>query len=152
VASITIPPNTFAWFISRQSNEWDAFGTYAGVATTTQLAASKYYDPQGGSAGAITASQLVMQHVAVRTLTFAANFVGSQGYAGVAPTASATFNVAVNGTAVGTIVFAASSQTATFTTSGAVTVTPGQVMTVTAPASADATLANVSFTLLALAT
>lgn len=153
VASITIAPNTFAWFVSRQAHEWDAFGTYAGVATSAQLAAAKYYDVMGGAAASITTSQLLVQHVAARTLNFLANFAGSQGYAGTAPTASATLTVAVNGTTVGTIVFAASSQTATFTTSsGAFTVTPGQVLTVTAPLTADATLANVSFTLLGLAT
>jgi hypothetical protein len=153
VASITIAPNTFAWFVSRQAHEWDAFGTYAGVATSAQLAAAKYYDVVGGAAASITTSQLLVQHVAARTLNFVANFAGSQGYAGTAPTASATLTVAVNGTTVGTIVFAASSQTATFTTSsGAFTVTPGQVLTVTAPLTADATLANVSFTLLGLAT
>lgn len=115
--------------------------------------APSYYDLQGGAANAITSNQLLMQHVAVRTLTFAGNFVSSHAYAGTAPTAGVVLTVAVNAVTVGTITFAASSQTATFgTTSGlAVTVNPGQVITVTAQATADATLANVSLTLLGLA-
>lgn len=122
-------------------------------ALLTDVAAAKYYDVPGGAAGAITASELLLQHVAVRTLNFASNFANSKGVAGTAPTASVTLTVAVNGATVGTIVFAASATTSTFTTSsGALTVTPGQILTVTAPSSADATLANVSFTLLGLAT
>jgi hypothetical protein len=119
---------------------------------STAVAAAKYYDVTGGASGAITASQIMTLYVSARTLNFPANFAGSQGYAVTAPTASNTFTVAVNGTTVGTIVFAASSHTATFTTSsGAFTVTPGQYMTVTAPATADTTLATVAFTLLSLA-
>jgi len=125
--------------------------TTAFVATT--VANAKYYDVTGGAAGSITANQVLTLHVAARTLNFPASFTGSQGYAVTAPTASSTFTVAVNGTTVGTIVFAASSHTSTFTTSsGAFTVTPGQYMTVTAPASVDTTLATVAFTLLSLAT
>lgn len=113
-----------------------------------------YYDLQGGAANAITSNQLLMQHVAARTLTFPGNFANSKGYAATAPTASATLTVAVNGSTVGTIVFAAAAQTATFTTTGGtqLVVTPGQVVTVTAPSTADATLANVSLTLLGSAT
>jgi hypothetical protein len=125
---------------------------FATSAINTAVAAAKYYDVTGGASGAITASQVMTLYVSARTLNFPANFAGSQGYAVTAPTASVTFTVAVNGSTVGTIVFAASSHTSTFTTSsGAFTVTPGQYMTVTAPATADATLATVAFTLLSLA-
>jgi hypothetical protein len=121
-------------------------------AVSTAVQAAKYYDVTGGASGAITATQIMTLYVAARTLNFPANFAGSQGYAVVAPTSSNTFTVAVNNTPVGTIVFAAGSHTATFTTSsGAFTVTPGQYITVTAPATADATLATVAFTLLSLA-
>lgn len=68
--------------------------------------------------------------------------------AGVAATGSTTFTIADNGTTIGTIVFSASG------TTGAVTITgtpyalaAGHVLTVTGPASADATLANFGFTL-----
>jgi hypothetical protein len=126
--------------------------TGVGGATTTQLAAAKYYDIPGGLSGLPGASQLLLEHVAVRTITWSANFAGSQSYASAAATSSATFNILVNGSVIGTMVFAASATTATFTLSGSATITPGQVLTVVAPASPDATLANVSFTLLGLAT
>jgi hypothetical protein len=122
------------------------------LATTAFVAAAKYYDVSGGAVGAIVASQLMSQFVSGRTVTFPAGLTNSQGYALTAPTGAVSLTIAVNGTTVGTIAFAAGSHTATFTASSAFTVTPGQLITVTAPASADATLATVSFTLLGLAT
>jgi hypothetical protein len=115
--------------------------------------AAKYYDISGGAPGAITTSELIAQNVSGRTVTFPANFAGSNGYAATAPTASCTFTVAVSGVTVGTMVFAAGSHTSTFTTvSGSgFTIVPGNVMTITAPATADATLATVSCVLLGVA-
>jgi hypothetical protein len=132
--------------------------TTAGGAIQTsvdaEVAASKYYDVPGGSPGVLTASQIILQHVAVRTITFQVNLAGSQGTATATATAAAVFTIAVNGTTVGTMSFAAGSAVPTFTTTGGTTfvVNAGQVMKVTAPGTADATLANVSFTLLGLAT
>jgi len=133
--------------------------TGAGGALATDVAAAKYYDVQGGSAGVLTSSQLVGQHVCVRALTFSANFGGSQGYAGVAGT-NPTYTFIVNKihggstTQIGTVVFASGSQTATFTTTGgtAQTTVAGDVVQIVAPVAVDATLANVSITLLSLAT
>jgi hypothetical protein len=126
--------------------------TAVGGVSTTQLAAAKYYDIPGGAPGTLAASQLILQHVAVRTITWNASFGSSHGYASVAATASTTFTIAVNGTTIGTMVFAASATTATFTLTGSTSITAGQVLTVTGPATPDATLANVTFTLLGVAT
>jgi hypothetical protein len=129
--------------------------TGVGGATLANVAAAKYYDLMGGVSGSVTASQLMLQHPAARTLTIPANMAGSQAYAATAPTASATLTVSiVGGSAIGTIVFAAGSHTATFTTTGGAiqTITPGQIVDVTGPATADTTLATVSFTILTLAT
>jgi hypothetical protein len=121
-------------------------------AVSTGLSGSKYYDIPGGAAGTLTGSQIILEHIAVRTVTWNTNFGSSQGYASVAATASTTFSISVNGSQIGTMVFAASANTATFTLTGSATINPGQVLTVTGPSSADATLANVTFTLLGLAT
>jgi hypothetical protein len=126
--------------------------TGVGGALLTNVAAAKYYDVPGGAAGAITASQLILEHVAVRTITWNANFSGSYGYASVAATASTTFTISVAGSQIGTMVFAAGATTATFTLTGGASINPGQVLTVTGPSSPDLTLANVTFTLLGLAT
>lgn len=122
------------------------------LATTAFVQAAKYYDVVGGAIGPVIASQLMVQFVSGRTVTFPAGLTNSQGYALTAPTASATFTITANGTAVGTMVFAAGSHTATFTASSSFGLTAGQILTITAPSSADTTMATVSFTLLGLAT
>jgi hypothetical protein len=90
----------------------------------------------------------------VRQVTFPANFAGSVGYAGTAPTTSFTVTVAVDGTTIGTIVFGAGANSATFTTTGGTqkVANAGQRITMTAPGTADATIANVAATLLGVAT
>jgi hypothetical protein len=129
-----------------------SLGTDANGNLTINSAQAQFYDVQAGASGTLTSNQILGQTPAVRTITLPANFAGSVGYAGVAATATAAISVSVwtSGTTtnVGTISFAAGSNTATFTTSGAVTVNPGSVIIFTAPATADATLGNVSITLL----
>ena len=71
---------------------------------------------------------------------------GSQGTAGTAATAMATFEVQKNGVNVGTMVFAAAATTATFTMASATTFNAGDVLTLVAPAVPDATLANLAWT------
>jgi hypothetical protein len=121
------------------------------LATTAFVAASKYYDVSGGAVGTISASQLMVQFISGRTVTFPAGLTGSVGYASTTPTSSATFTITANGSSVGTMVIAAGSNSATFTASSSFSLSPGQILTVTAPATADATMATVSFTLLGLA-
>jgi hypothetical protein len=79
------------------------------------------------------------------------NFAGSGGSVASAnaATASTTFTVYQNGTAVGTIVWAASATTPTFTTTSgaALAFAIGDIMTIVGPATADATLTNWSATL-----
>lgn len=72
----------------------------------------------------------------------------SQGVASAASTGTATFNVQKNGSNSGTIVFT-SATTATFTTSGGTVLkfAQGDILTIIAPGTADATLANPAFTL-----
>lgn len=83
----------------------------------------------------------------VRDVVFPINLTGSRGVASVAATASTTFLIKKNGTQVGTMVFAAAGTVATFTMGSATTVTTADEITVEAPASPDATLSDVRFTL-----
>jgi hypothetical protein len=112
---------------------------------------SKYYDVVGGALGPIVASQLLAQFVSGRTVNFPAGLTNSQAYAAVAPTAAVALTIVANGTSVGTINFAAGAHTGTFTAASAFGVTAGQLITVTAPATADSTFATVSFTILGVA-
>ena len=101
----------------------------------------------GSQAGPAAASLVVQRHVFADAVTFPAGLIGSQGMAGVSATATATYNICKNGTAAGTMVFAAGVTTATFTMSSATTYLAGDILTVVAPASPDATLANLAWTL-----
>lgn len=99
--------------------------------------------------GAPTASAIVAQIVAARPLLFPGNLSGSVGYGKTAATASTVFDVKKNGSSVGSITFAASGTVPTFSTtaSAAIALASGDRLEVIAPATPDATLANISFTL-----
>ena len=83
-----------------------------------------------------------------RTVIFAANFAGSVGTVRVNPTATATYTVKKNGTAIGTIVVSTGGVVTFTTTAGAAqTFNAGDRMTVEAPSPQDGTLADAAFTL-----
>lgn len=127
------------------------------------------YDFAGGIAGVPTASEILLQSVLAREVTFNLNFSGtynggfpgvpnsimaSQFYVGTAPTNDATGNIELSGSSIGTWSVLAGSHTGTFSTVSGATYLGGmgQVLTVLAPATADATMANISFTILATLT
>ena len=101
----------------------------------------------GSWAGSPAASQIVERYIFATGVTFPAGLGGSYGAAGTAATAATVFTIAKNGTAMGTMQFAAGSTAATFTMASAVTFTAGDVLTIAAPATPDATLANLAWTL-----
>src|SRR5205814_2682038 len=69
----------------------------------------------GSWAGAPGASQVIERFIFATPVTFPAGLAGSYGTAGIAATAATSFAVAKNGTAVGTMNFAAAATSATFT-------------------------------------
>jgi len=101
----------------------------------------------GSYTGSPTASLVIQRYVFADTVTFPAGLTGSQGTAGVTATATATYSIRKNGMAAGTMVFAAGALAATFTMTLATTYLAGDILTIVAPASADATLANIAWTL-----
>ena len=101
----------------------------------------------GSYAGPTTANLVVQRFVFAGTVMFPAGLTGSQGTAGVAATATTTYSIKKNGTNVGTMVFAAGAVIATFSMPSATTFMAGDILTVVAPASPDATLANLAWTL-----
>jgi hypothetical protein len=88
----------------------------------------------------------LLQLVAPRPFTLPAGLTGSQGYAGTAPTAQADLDIRKNGASIGTITFAASGNTATFAFASEVAFAAGDRLTVIAPGTQDASLANISIT------
>lgn len=119
------------------------------TATSSTAADWEYpgYDIGGGCTGKPAASAVILRFPAVRAFTLPTNLTGSQGKAGTAATASATFNIAKNGVNIGTMAFAASGTVPTWTNT-ATSFAAGDILTVTAPSSQDATLADIGFVLM----
>lgn len=115
--------------------------TNLGVTATTSIP----YDLSCQFVGVPAASAVGLRFPAVRAFTLAAS--GQQGIAGTAATAQADFVVAVNGVTKATLRFAAAGTTASVVGGTAATIASGDIITITAPAGADATLADIGFTL-----
>lgn len=113
----------------------------------TDDAANPPFDIAWRTDGAPAAGEVVLRTVLARPVALAADFAGSVGAAGTAATADADFDVRRNGASIGTIRFAAGSDTATFIAASAVTLQPTDLLMVVASASPDATLADVTVTL-----
>lgn len=97
--------------------------------------------------GEPTASQIVFRFIAVRALHFPASLTGSQAKAGVAATGSTVFDIQKNGSSVGSITFSASGTTGAFSAASAISLAAGDVLSIVAPGTPDATLADISITL-----
>lgn len=96
--------------------------------------------------GIPTGSATVFQYVADHPFALATGLPGSQGYLRVAATAMTTYDVQKNGVSIGSMVFGAAGQVATFTFSSDVSFAIGDRLSVVAPASPDATAQDLSFT------
>lgn len=110
----------------------------AGVADST-------YDLSTQNNGDFGANQIVLTVSAVRVFTLA--LTGSTCSADVAATAQTDFLVKVNGTTKATLRFAASGTTCSVVSPSSTVITSGDIVKIIAPASPDATLAGVAFTL-----
>jgi hypothetical protein len=99
--------------------------------------------------GTYSAAQLFYRWMADRAVTFKATLPGSVASAGVASTGDVSFTLKKNGASIGTIRFNASAS-ATISFASDVSFAVADVLTVEAPASADATLADVAISLRAL--
>lgn len=150
--------NTTTTNWNNRSAYWRLYSVVTGTVTVTSytdareigaMTVSTPFDAVMFFPGAPTASAIVAQVVAARPLFFPGNLSGSEGYGKTAATASTVFDVKKNGASVGSITFAASGTVPTFlTTSGAaISLASGDRLEVVAPATPDATLANISFTL-----
>lgn len=98
-------------------------------------------------AGAMPPATEIMRYTVTETTTFSDNFADSRGSIGVNPTALLTFNVYRNVTLIGTITISTGG-VFTFATSGSTTevFAAGDYLSVVT-GGADATAANISFTL-----
>jgi hypothetical protein len=126
--------------------------TYVNDGTSSQWAelpgaALQSYDLGGGCTGAPTASLVLMRYPFPRIATFPAGLTNSKGVAATAATAQSDFNLLKNGVSFGTMRFAAAGTVATFIAASATSFAVGDVLTVSAPAVPDISLANIGFVL-----
>ena len=105
----------------------------------------------GSYTGKPPANLVLQSFVFASSVIFPVGLSGSRGTAASAANAVTTFNIQKNGTIVGTMAFAASAGMAIFSMSSATVFTAGDVLAVVAPATADATLANLAWTLMGFA-
>lgn len=161
VGSVTEAPNDGTAYV-RQSEAWTATVVVPALGTAGQslrvntgATALEYFTPPVAAydvgmwiAGAPTNGEEIARIVVPRACSFADDFAGSYAVAEVAATGSSVFDVQKNGASVGSITFAAAGTTGTFaTTGGATTFAAGDTIKIIAPATADATLADISITL-----
>ena len=95
----------------------------------------------------LTNSEIIFRMEAQETLTIAANMSNWSVISKIAATASTTIDVKNGATVIGTAVFAASGTVATLTTTGGTskTLNAGDVLEIVGPATADTTLAQMSW-------
>lgn len=98
-------------------------------------------------AGVPLDDEVVLSFVATDALAIPVALAGSRAVASVAATAETDFDVQKNGSSVGTIRFAAAGTVATFIAASAVSIAAGDRLSVVAPSTADATLADISITI-----
>lgn len=108
------------------------------------------YDQAASTYGKPTAGEVVYRFRIVRSFSLAANLTGSKCIAAVAATASSVFSIKKNGTQVATFTFAAAGTIATFSNQSIIAFSTGDLITITAPATADTTLADIDYSLLGL--
>lgn len=118
---------------------WTYVPTQSGVGDLVDVA---FY-----CAGRPVSSELLFRHTfrGSVTVSFPIGLTDSEVNAEVAATASTVFNIYKNASLIGTITFAAAGTVATFSFTGVVTFADGDVLKVYAPATPDATLADISF-------
>lgn len=104
-------------------------------------------DIHSSAQGKPLASVQVLRYTVTRPCTLPVSCAGSQASCGTAATASTTFDVQKNGSSIATFNFATSASVATFTNAGADAFVAGDILTVLAPGTPDATLANMDVTL-----
>lgn len=138
---------------------WRLYSITTGAATVTSYIDSRQigemtslcnWDAALFYPGVPTASAIVAQIIFARSVIMPGNLAGSAAYGKTAATASTVFDVKKNNSSTGSITFAGAANVATFSTTAgaALSFAIGDRLEVVAPASPDATLANISFSLI----
>lgn len=123
----------------------DALPKDSGLATSdvsSAITKSQVADFGATYNGVFGASVVVMRLPMVRTITFPASMTASQGVLGTAATAQTDFDLQKNAVSFGTMRFAAAGTVASFIAAAQTSFSAGDILTIVAPASPDATAAD----------
>lgn len=115
------------------------------IISESSAGAVKVYDIATYCAGLPDVSERLLRFGFVRSIDFPANMTGSNVIARVAATGTTDFDVRKNGLSIGTVRFAAAGTVATFIGFAAQSFVSTDILEIVAPGSADATLADISF-------
>ena len=107
------------------------------------------YDIAFSIYGKPSTAEQVFRFRACRAYTLPSVQTGAQAIATTAATGSTVFTLTKNSTSFGTVTFAANATSGTISISSPVTFAVGDLLVITAPASADATLADIDFSFIA---
>lgn len=138
------------WFVYNRSADrfelfdgtrWDEY-TASGGSGSAEIT----YSVPFGFTQAPLPSEILLLHVFAEPVAFPTNWDGARASIGTNPAAPFTLDVRKNGTSVGSISVATGGATS-FTSGGAVTFAAGDLLSIIAPSSADAAIANCAFTL-----
>lgn len=99
------------------------------------------------ASGLLTASELLLRYEFTAPATIPAGLVASQGSSGVAATGTTALTLKKNGTSFGTATWAAAGTEPTLAAVSTTNFIIGDVMTITAPVTPDATIADVSLSI-----
>jgi hypothetical protein len=105
------------------------------------------YDVGGAVTGVPSASAVLIRYPFPRAVVFPSSLTLSKGVSAVAATAQTDFDILKNGVSFGTMRFAGAATTASFISASGASFAAGDILTVVAPASPDATLSDVGFSL-----
>ena len=113
----------------------------------TEDAADPPADITGYKAGQPSADEVLLRVPVARRTRMKVDLAGSHAVAATAATAQTDFDIQRNGTSFATMRFAAAGTTASFVAASETVLEPGDILSVIAPSSPDATLADIGFTL-----
>ncbi len=105
------------------------------------------YDVGASKAGLPDSSEVLVRYPFPRKVIFPSGLTGSQGVAVTAATAETDFDIQKNDVSVGTMRWAISGTVATFIMASVTTFDVGDKLTIIAPGTQDATLADIGFAL-----
>ena len=131
--SIASPSNNQSLLYNSSASKWENVGTPFNIGVSIT--------------GLMANGEILLQYVLPCAVTIPSGAAGSYAKANTAATGSTTATIKQNGTTVGTIVWSASGTAGVITISTAISLVAGDILQLTAPTTADATLADIGITL-----